>query len=93
MKTVCIEYISQDELISQIRALFTEFSTKNTSIEEDILTRKQVRELLQISLPTLHTWIKQGKLKAYRKGRRIYFLKTEILASLEKLSNQKYKKN
>lgn len=37
------------------------------------LTRDQVAGLLGITKPTIHAWMKQGKLKAHRIGRRVYF--------------------
>ena len=48
----------------------------------EYLTRKDVSELLQISLMTVDNWTLTGVLKAYRLGRRVYFKRSEIEASL-----------
>lgn len=48
-----------------------------------LLTRKEVAEMLRISLPTLNQWTKMGKLKAYRKSGRVYYKRNEILHELE----------
>ena len=48
----------------------------------DIISRKEVCEILQVSLPTLHNWNKSGILKNSRIGRRVYYLKSEVLEKL-----------
>lgn len=50
---------------------------------KELLTRKKVAELLRISLPTLHQWTKDGKLKAYRKSGRVNYKEEEIIQSME----------
>ena len=60
--------------------------------EKEIMTRKDVKEFLQISFPTLRTWIKQGKIPSYKKGGRLYFIKEEIIASLKKADYSHYKR-
>ena len=47
------------------------------SQHEDFLNRKQVAELFQISLVTLHEWIKNG-LPSHKQGGRVYFLRSEV---------------
>jgi len=47
-----------------------------------LLTRKKVCELLHISLPTLHKWIKQGKLTSYKLGNKPVRLKQEDVERL-----------
>lgn len=53
--------------------------------QPEIMTRKQVAELLGISLPTLHDRIQTGTLKAYRQGSRVYFKRREVLEALTKI--------
>ena len=45
----------------------------------EVLTRKEVMDLLQISVGTLHAWTKKGKLKVYGIGGRRYYKLSEIL--------------
>ncbi|MBS1744000.1 MAG: helix-turn-helix domain-containing protein [Bacteroidetes bacterium] len=59
--------------------------------EKEIMSRKEVKELLQISYPTLNTWTKQGKIKAYKQGGKVYFKRSEIINSLEAKNFSKYK--
>jgi excisionase family DNA binding protein len=54
--------------------------------KEEYLTRKQVAELFQIELSTLHNWCKKNKLKPYGIGNRVYFLRSDIDKALTPLN-------
>lgn len=61
---------------------------KNTeeSIKKDqLITRIQAANFLNISLPTLTKYVKKGKIPAHRIGNRILFKKFEILDSLKEV--------
>lgn len=47
-----------------------------------LLTRKEVAELLHISLVTLHEWCNKGILKPHRINSRVYFYEEEIMGAL-----------
>ncbi len=53
----------------------------------EYLERKQVAEMLNINLSTLHNYVKQGKLVAYGLGRRVYFKRHEVENAIVKLQN------
>lgn len=53
---------------------------------EEYLTRRQVADLFQIELSTLHNWCKKGKLKPYGTGNRVYFLRSDIDKALVPLN-------
>lgn len=65
-------------------ALFEHFSkgvpqtAKNDNGEPELLNRKQVAKMLQVSLVTLTDWIKRG-LPSHKQRGRVYFLKNEVL--------------
>jgi excisionase family DNA binding protein len=46
--------------------------------DEPFFTRKEIATYLKISMVTLHTWMNSG-LPHHRKGRRVLFLKSEVL--------------
>jgi predicted DNA-binding transcriptional regulator AlpA len=48
---------------------------------EPLLTRKEIAGYLRISLVTLHDWMNKG-LPCIRKGGRVLFLKSEVLAAI-----------
>lgn len=73
------------ELIREtIRREFIEFANDFQPKEPTIyLTRREVQKMLNINLSTLHHWTKQGKLKAYGIGARIYYKRHEVDEALE----------
>ena len=52
---------------------------------DKLLTRKEVANFLNISLPTLHDWTKSGRIKAYRIGSRILYKSSEVIDSLTQI--------
>ena len=73
------------ELINTIiKDQLEEFSKKDSkSKDEELMTVEEVCAFLHCSKPTLHKHKKDGLIKARRIGRRIYFIKDEILKSME----------
>lgn len=60
-------------------------STKKISKEKDstiYLTRGEVCKQLQISLPTLHNYTKEGLIKSYRMGGKVRYKAQEIELAL-----------
>jgi excisionase family DNA binding protein len=55
-------------------------------------TRQEVARLLKISLPTLNDYTKLGWLQSYKLGNRVLYKKEVVLASVEKLAANKYRK-
>lgn len=51
--------------------------------EETPINITETCKLLGISKPTLHAWMAKGIIPFYRKGRRVYLFKSEVLESLE----------
>jgi len=54
---------------------------------KELLTRAEVANLLNISIATLWNWEKQGILKKYGIGGRVYYKKSEILESLVEIKS------
>lgn len=48
----------------------------------EYLTRQNVAEMFGVDLSTVANWQKNGKLKPYGLGGRVYFLRSDIEASL-----------
>lgn len=51
---------------------------------EDLLSRQQAMQFLDVSSATLDRWSKQGLINRYGIGGRVYFKKSEIINSLIK---------
>lgn len=52
----------------------------------DYLTRQDVAQMFGVDLSTIANWQKNGKLKPYGLGGRVYFLRSDIEASLTPLN-------
>jgi excisionase family DNA binding protein len=55
----------------------------------NLLTRKQVCHLLNITPPTLHEWVRNGTLAAYKVGTRVRFKENEVLSTLQRIQRTK----
>lgn len=51
-------------------------------MENSLLSRKETAALLKITLSTLWRWTRNGKLKSYYIGSRVYYLQNEVMSSL-----------
>tara|TARA_R110002012_G_scaffold54022_4_gene138548 strand:- start:13449 stop:13739 length:291 start_codon:yes stop_codon:yes gene_type:complete len=70
-------------LKSEIQALKKDFQPKEPP---KYYTRKEVAQMLQVNLSTLHTWAKEGRLTPYGIGGRVYYLRTDIEKAIVKLN-------
>lgn len=75
------------ELIKQgVKSQFEDFKKNfNTHNPDELLTREQTCNMLQIDSSTLWHWTNKGKVKAYGIGNRRYYKKAELLESLTPL--------
>lgn len=65
-------------------------NTKPTQPEPtNLLTRKQVCQLLTITPPTLHEWTKNGTLTAYKVGTRVRYKQIDVLNTLKRVQRTK----
>jgi excisionase family DNA binding protein len=65
--------------------------TKPNSPEQtNLLTRKQVCQILNITAPTLHEWVKNGTVTAYKVGTRVRFKESEVLNTLQRVKQVKF---
>jgi len=69
----------RSQLLDLIKQL--QFNKSN----DELLTRKQVCELLQIDSSTLWAWTKKGKVTCYGIANRRYYKRSELMASLIKM--------
>ena len=76
--------IQYDELMTSIsNMLDKKISCINTTTKveskEELLTREQLKNKLNISFPTLHKFMKEGKIPFKKIGKKTYFNYPEIL--------------
>ena len=65
--------------------------TLQTNANSEYLTRREVCDLLKISLATLHYYSKDGILKGYRIGGRVLYKTAEVNSSVQEIQSLKYK--
>jgi excisionase family DNA binding protein len=84
-----LKEISPDELKQLLAEVVAEelnrIKSKEPVQEDDKLIKiDEVSKLLNVSLVTIHSWKKTGKLPFYKISNKIYFKKSEILEALNK---------
>lgn len=57
-------------------------ATPKEDDSEKILTREEVCKLLKVSTTTLHNWKNDGVLINHKVGRRVYYMKSDVMAKL-----------
>jgi excisionase family DNA binding protein len=88
MTAVTITQITAPELEALInnavsRALSYTKSEPAPQPQSCYITRKQVCTILHISIPTVHAWVKKGKLQSYHIGGRTLFKESEVLEAVK----------
>lgn len=56
------------------------------------LTRRETAEMLRVSLVTLNQWVSDGKIKAYKIGRRVLFRADEVAQAAQAVVPLKYRR-
>ena len=62
-------------------------STSKKVNDEKYLTRQQVADVFGITLMTVDSWTRRGKLKGYRVGRKVRYKSSEIDSVLKPINN------
>lgn len=55
---------------------------------EEILTTDQVAQLLHCTRQCVYNWKQSGDLKAYGKGKKVYYKRSEVLDSLVRINGK-----
>lgn len=85
-----IQSIVSDEIQNALTAL-TDSLPKDTTPE--YLTRKETAEMLGVSLPTLHGYVKKGYLPAHRVGEKtVRFKREDVEKALNAVEPIKYRR-
>ena len=87
MEQILLNGISVEQLLDRIEKVIQNKLDQGQiqqSSQSEYLSRKQVSELLKVSLVTLHDWTKSGLILSYKIGNRVLFKPTEIEEALKK---------
>ncbi|WP_076548666.1 helix-turn-helix domain-containing protein [Maribacter ulvicola] len=87
-----IQGIEASTLLTHFQTLETHLSDLLQAVkpqpDTQLLTRQEVAKWLDVSLPTLHAWTKNGILQSYRIGNKIRYKKNEVLNALQSINPQ-----
>jgi DNA-directed RNA polymerase specialized sigma24 family protein len=90
-KILQIEGIEAEELLTRldrVESAITSLSDKPQPSKENTLsgyiTRREIADLFQISLVTVHDWTRKGLLQAYKIANRVYYKQSEVEKALVK---------
>ena len=82
----------KQEIIAGVQKSLKEFGKSFKPAEEDIwLTRNQLKDMLSVSLTTIHNWCNEGVLRPYKIGCQTRFKKKEVLQVLETSNSKAFK--
>ena len=66
-----------------VQLLLQKNEQQSTQQQEEFLTVKQASELLNLSVPTLYSKVSKGELPVMKRGKRLYFSRTELIEYLK----------
>jgi hypothetical protein len=90
--SILLQNLSTEQLTDLIGNVFdTKFKdfqkSQSTQAEnEDLLTRQQVLELLQINASTLWHWQNKGRVTVYKFANKCYYKRSELMATITPLN-------
>lgn len=84
-----MEKIQFDTIINKLDELINAINISNNinnkifidNTINELLSREQAAELLKCDLSTLWLWTKKGLIKKFGSGKRMYYVKSELLQS------------
>ena len=102
MTNLILQGLSLDDLSSTIKSIVADeiqnaLTTLTDSLPKDktpeYLTRKETAEMLGVSLPTLHSYVKKGFISAQRVGEKtVRFKKEDVEKALNAVEPIKYRR-
>lgn len=69
--------------VSELKSLLIQKQEAPTQQTEEPLTIQQAAAFLKLSVATIYTKVSKGELPNYKRGKRLYFSKTELLEYLK----------
>ena len=90
--SIILQNLSTDQLTDLIGNVFdTKLKAfqenQNTKTEnDDLMTREQVLELLQINASTLWHWQNKGRITVYKFSNKCYYKRSELMATITPLT-------
>ena len=71
---------------TKLKAFQENQNTKTKTENDDLMTREQVLELLQINASTLWHWQNKGRITVYKFANKCYYKRSELMATITPLN-------
>ena len=90
--SIIIQNLSTDQLTDLIGNVFDtklkafQENQNNKTENDDLMTREQVLELLQINASTLWHWQNKGRITVYKFANKCYYKRSELMATITPLN-------
>jgi excisionase family DNA binding protein len=81
----------REEAANAIEAALPKIQGEFSDLPE-LMTRRQAAKILSVSLGTLDTWTKEGRLTKHRNGGIVRYRKAELLANFKSLKDSRYQR-
>lgn len=89
--SILIQNVSADQFMELLTNVFKtqledfkkEFTTQTEN--DDLMTREQVLDLLQINASTLWHWQNKGRITVYKFANKCYYKRSELMATITPL--------
>ncbi len=95
MAELLMTTIDKEELKAIVSDALSEILNSRLAVqsetkEDRLIKIGDVAKLLNVSIVTIHTWKKEGKIPFYRISNKVFFKESEILESLKKIGRGNY---
>ncbi|WKL43801.1 helix-turn-helix domain-containing protein [Flavobacterium sp. ZE23DGlu08] len=92
--SILLQNLSTDQLTdlignvfdTKLKAFQENQNTKTKTENDDLMTREQVLELLQINASTLWHWQNKGRITVYKFANKCYYKRSELMTSITPLN-------
>jgi hypothetical protein len=92
--SILLQNLSTEQLTDLIGNVFDtkikafQENQNTQTANDDLMTREQVLELLQINASTLWHWQNKGRITVYKFANKCYYKRSELMASITPLNHK-----
>lgn len=81
-----LSLIISEAVANELQKVSTLITPKPTQKENELLSREETSKLLKVSFTTLFNWNREKVLEAKKLGKKVYYLKSDVLNKLNNVA-------
>lgn len=81
-----LSLIISEAVANELQKVSTLITPKPTQKENELLSRDETSKLLKVSFTTLFNWNREKVLEAKKLGKKVYYLKSDVLNKLNNVA-------